>query len=103
MLTVEPRSAIWADSGAKVETRADVSEPARAIPTNLKFQRTDFVRGPSGARLMVPIYNKRSGRPSPKMSGSNQLHDRTDYEHLGRSSRGVTCRASASVRSRSPV
>src|SRR4051812_14449894 len=34
MLPVEPRTVIWAGGGGKTETRAEVSEPARAGPTN---------------------------------------------------------------------
>ena len=42
--------------GAKAETRVRVSEPAKAVPTNLKFQRTDFERGTPGDWPMVLIY-----------------------------------------------
>src|SRR4051794_5067120 len=70
MLTVEPRTAIWDGSGAKVETRADVSEPARAMPTNLKFQRTDFVWRIPDVRAMFWGYSSGYGSCNHKKARS---------------------------------
>jgi hypothetical protein len=70
MLTIEPRNAMWAGGGAKVETRAQAREPARAVPANLKFQTTDFEQGTRCEGLMERIYTGRSGRSRLRDAGS---------------------------------
>src|SRR4051794_37443548 len=56
MLTQEPSTPIWAGSGAKAETSPIVSDPARAVPTNLKLSRTDRVGRSQAVVVIVVIF-----------------------------------------------
>src|SRR5262249_39696331 len=70
MLTQAPRTASWAGTGAKAATRAIVSDPTSAVPTNLKFRSTE--RLPGGPFVMRgTLRNRAPGKQARTRQGAD--------------------------------